>query len=304
MLQEPKNSELLSHQRGDSEYVHQSDSKSKKLLAAACFLTLGFAVIEIIGGYVSNSLALLSDAGHMVTDSASLLFALMASILSQRAASPQYSYGLAKAEVVSALINGLVMFVVVGWIFYEAIQRLTNPQPVHGLGVAVVAVIGLLVNIAVAWTLSKDSKNINTKAALLHVLGDLLGSVAAILAGLIIFFGGPEQADPILSMFVSCLILKSSYSIVKTSLRLLLDGVPDGLSYHEIGATMSNVPGILSVHDLHIWNMTGSEVALSAHVTINNFQNWPEILDLIREALDAKYGITHITVQPEEESKK
>ncbi len=289
-----KNTELLSHKKGDSAYIHKNTSSSKKLLAFASALTLGFAVVEIIGGYLANSLALLSDAGHMVTDSASLLFAFAASVMAQKAASVKYSYGYAKMEVVAALINGIVMFFVVGWIFYEAVERLANPQPVE-------ASIGLLVNILVAWILSHDSKNLNTRAALLHVMGDLLGSIAAILAGLIIYFGGPIQADPILSMFVSCLILNSSYSIIKKSLRLLLDGVPEDISYEEVGTTLEEVPGVKSVHDLHVWNMDGNEIALSAHVTISDFQKWPEILSIARNQLEAKFGITHVTIQPEEE---
>ncbi len=296
-----KNTELLSHKKGDSAYIHKNTSSTKKLLAFASALTLGFAVVEIIGGYLANSLALLSDAGHMVTDSASLLFAFAASVMAQKAASVKYSYGYAKMEVVAALINGIVMFFVVGWIFYEAVERLANPQPVEGGSVFIVASIGLLVNILVAWILSHDSKNLNTRAALLHVMGDLLGSIAAILAGLIIYFGGPIQADPILSMFVSCLILNSSYSIIKKSLRLLLDGVPEDISYEEVGTTLEEVPGVKSVHDLHVWNMDGNEIALSAHVTISDFQKWPEILSIARNQLEAKFGITHVTIQPEEE---
>ena len=290
MSEKSKNNELLSHKKGDSAYVHKNNSSSKKLLAIASALTLGFAVVEVVGGYLANSLALLSDAGHMVTDSASLLFAFAASVMAQKAASVKYSYGYAKMEVF-----------VVGWIFYEAVERLANPQPVEGGSVFIVASIGLLVNVLVAWILSHDSKNLNTRAALLHVIGDLLGSIAAILAGLIIYFGGPIQADPILSMFVSCLILNSSYSIIKKSFRLLLDGVPEDISYEEVGQTLKSVPGIKSVHDLHVWNMDGSEIALSAHVTITEFQKWPEILGIIRNKLEANFGITHVTIQPEEE---
>ncbi|MBS1162681.1 MAG: hypothetical protein H6R03_577, partial [Burkholderiaceae bacterium] len=165
------------HEQGDSVYTHQSRPHGARPLAIAVSLTLGYAVIELAGGLWSGSLALLADAGHMATDSAALLFALAANIIARRPASDRHSFGLARLEVIAAFVNALAMLGVVAWIFYEAIDRLTSPVPVKGLGVFVIAGIGLLINIAVAWALSRDRENVNTRAALIHVMGDLLGSM-------------------------------------------------------------------------------------------------------------------------------
>lgn len=291
--------ELTSHREGDSEYTHQGTSSSKKVLIAAVCLTLGYAVVEVVGGFLSNSLALLSDAGHMVTDSASLFFALLANVLAGRPASGKYSFGFAKLEILAALLNAIAMFAVVVWIVLEAVERFTDPQPVNGSSVFLVATLGLFINIAVAWTLSRDQKSINTRAALLHVMGDLLGSVAAITAGVVIYFGGPFVIDPILSVFVSALILHSSWGVLKTSVHLLLDGVPENIPYQEVGNTLEALPDVYAVHDLHIWNMTANEAALSAHVIVESMAAWPAVLENARDALEKKYGISHVTLQPE-----
>lgn len=291
--------ELTLHHKGDSTYTHQAKGNSKKILLCAVTLTLSYAAVEAAGGFFSNSLALLSDAGHMVTDSASLAFALLASVLAGRPASGKFSFGFAKIEVLAALINAIAMFMVVGWIVFEAVQRFTNPQPVNGLSVLLIAAVGLFINITVAFTLSKDHESLNTRAALLHVLGDLLGSVAAIVAGVVIYFGGPYVVDPILSIFVSLLILNSSYSVLKQSVKLLLDAVPEGISYSEVGASLEGLNRVYAVHDLHIWDMTPSEIALSAHVTLKDMQDWPEVLEEARNMLESRYNISHITLQPE-----
>lgn len=292
--------ELTRHLSGDSEYTHQGTGSSRRVLLVAVALTLGYAVVEVIGGFLSNSLALLSDAGHMVTDSASLFFALLANYLAGRPASGRYSFGFAKLEVLAALLNAIAMFAVVIWIVVEAIERFSNPQPVNGSSVFIVATLGLMVNIAVAWTLSRDQASLNTRAALLHVMGDLLGSIAAITAGIVIYFGGPYLIDPILSIFVSTLILHSSWGVLKTSVHLLLDGVPENIPYQEVGSLLEQIPGVYAVHDLHIWDMTANEAALSAHVMLDHMNEWPAVLDRARDLLETKYGISHITLQPEE----
>ncbi len=290
---------LTSHQLGDGRYDHHGDGNAKKLFMIAVGLTLGFAVVEVIGGLVANSLALLSDAIHMCTDSVSLFMSMMAAMLSRRPANQHYSYGFAKIEILSALLNAILMFGVVAWIFFEAIERFENPRPVHGAGVFVVATLGLIVNIAMAYLLSRDRKNINTKSALVHVIGDLLGSVAAIAAGIIIYFGGPYQVDPILSVFVSLLILRSAAAILYKSVKLLLDAVPDGVDYEQVGIDMEHVKDVCSVHDLHIWDMSADHAALSAHLCIDDLEKWPDVLDTERKLLKKKYHIGHITLQPE-----
>ena len=265
--------QLTRHHEGDSDYTHQGTGSSKKVLIASVCLTLGYAVIEVIGGFLSNSLALLSDAGHMVTDSASLFFALLANVLAGRPASGKYSFGFAKLEVLAALLNALAMFAVVLWIVVEAVERFSSPEPVNGSSVFLVATLGLLINIT---------------------------------AGIVIYFGGPVIVDPILSIFVSALILHSSWGVVKTSVHLLLDGVPDNIPYQEVGSTLEAIPGVYAVHDLHIWDMTANEAALSSHIVLERMDEWPQVLEKAREVLEKKYGISHITLQPEpvEEMKK
>ncbi len=299
MYTERTANELTSHHAGDSLYVHQENGNAKRALTIAVCLTLLFAGVEVVGGIMSNSLALISDAGHMVTDSVSLFFAMIASFMARRPASTQYSFGFAKMEIIAAFMNALMMICVVVWICLEAAERFNSPQPVEGGSVFIVATIGLLVNILVAYVLARDDKNINTKAALMHVMGDLLGSVAAIAAGVIIYFGGPVQADPFLSVFVSLLILKSALSVLRRSFKLLIDAVPEDLNYEEVGNSIKETPNIASVHDLHIWDMSADQVALSAHVLVDDITQWPNSLEEIRERLHTNFKINHVTIQAE-----
>jgi cobalt-zinc-cadmium efflux system protein len=287
------------HERGDSAYTHQSRPHGARPLAIAVGLTISYALIELVGGLWSGSLALLADAGHMATDSAALLFALAANIIARRPVSDRHSFGLARVEVIAAFVNALAMLGVVAWIFYEAINRLNAPVEVKGLGVFAIAGIGLLINIAVAWTLSRDRENINTRAALIHVMGDLLGSIAAIAAGLIIYFGGPLMVDPLLSMFVAALILRSTFGVLRETTFVLLDSVPKGVDYQKVGLSLAQVPGIVSVHDLHVWSMVPGRGAMSAHVQVDDIERWPVILHQARLVLKRDFRIDHITLQPE-----
>ncbi len=287
------------HEHGDGAYTHQSRPHGARPLAIAVGLTLGYAFIEVLGGLWSGSLALLADAGHMATDSAALLFALAANIIARRPVSDRHSFGLARVEVIAAFVNALAMLGVVAWIFYEAVERLRSPVPVKGLGVFAIAGVGLLINVAVAWTLSKDRDNLNTRAAFIHVLGDLLGSVAALAAGLIIHFGGPLVADPLLSMFVAALILRSTFGVLRETTFVLLDSVPRGVDYHKVGRSLAQIPGVLSVHDLHVWSMVPGRSAMSAHVLVDDIERWPVVLHQARHILRRDFNIDHITLQPE-----
>jgi cobalt-zinc-cadmium efflux system protein len=287
------------HERGDSSYTHQSRSTGARPLAIAVGLTLSYALIELIGGLWSGSLALLADAGHMATDSAALLFALAANFIARRPVSDRHSFGLARVEVIAAFVNALAMLAVVAWIFYEAIDRLNAPVPVKGLGVFAIAGVGLLINLLVAWTLSRDRENVNTRAALIHVMGDLLGSIAAIAAGMIIYFGGPLMVDPLLSMFVAALILRSTFGVLRETTFVLLDSVPQGVDYRKVGLSLAEIPGIVSVHDLHVWSMVPGRGALSAHVLVDDIERWPVILHQARLVLKRDFHIDHITLQPE-----
>ncbi len=287
------------HEHGDSTYDHQSRPHGARPLAISVALTLGYALVELIGGLWSGSLALLADAGHMATDAAALLFALAANLIARRPVSDRYSFGLARVEVIAAFVNALAMLAVVGWIFYEAIDRLRAPVPVKGLGVVAIAGVGLLINVAVAWTLSKHRDDVNTRAAFVHVLGDLLGSVAAITAGLIIHFGGPLVTDPLLSMFVAALILRSTIGVLRETTFVLLDSVPRGVDYRKVGLSLAQIPGVVSVHDLHVWSMVPGKSALSAHVLVDDIERWPVVLHQARHILRRDFNIDHITLQPE-----
>ena len=290
---------LHAHKRGDAKHTHSKQVSNQNLLLIALVLTLGFSGVEGAAAYFANSLALISDAGHMVTDAAALGLALLAQIISRRPPSPKHSFGFGRAEALAAFVNSIAMLALVVWIMVEAISRFYEPHKVDGLTVTVVAAVGLLMNIVVAWVLSRDKKSVNTRAALVHVMGDLLGSIAALIAGIVIQLTGWMPIDAILSILVSLLILKSTISILHESYHFLMEGVPLHIDYLQVGTDLKNVPGVLAVHDLHVWEMTPSFPALIGHIEIADIQEWPQIMARINEMLLDKHGIDHVTLQPE-----
>ena len=290
---------LHAHKQGDAKHAHSKEVSNQNLLLIALVLTLGFSGVEGAAAYFANSLALISDAGHMVTDAAALGLALLAQIISRRPPSPKHSFGFGRAEALAAFVNSIAMLALVAWIMVEAISRFYDPHKVDGLTVTIVAAIGLLMNIVVAWVLSRDKKSVNTRAALVHVMGDLLGSIAALIAGIVIQLTGWMPIDAILSILVSLLILKSTISILKESYHFLMEGVPLHIDYLQVGQDLKKVPGVLAVHDLHVWEMTPSFPALIGHIEIERIGEWPEIMARINEMLLNKHGIDHVTLQPE-----
>jgi len=298
-LREPS-THLHAHRAGDAREQHVlADNRSQKILAWSLVLTLGFALLEVGAGVWSNSLALISDAGHMATDSMALGLALIAQIVAKRPPSAKHSFGFGRAEALAAFVNGLVMLAVIGWIGLQAVQRLARPEPVQGGTVMIVGAIGLIVNLLVAWILSHDQTSVNTKAAMVHVMGDLLGSIAALASGAIIYTTGWLQADPLLSVFVTLLILKSTVSVLRESYHFLMEGVPHDIDYLKVGEHLAQVPGVLSVHDLHVWEMTPGQAALIGHVEIRDLQEWPSVLRAIKRMLLERHGIDHVTLQAE-----
>ena len=291
---------LHAHKKGDARHSHSKQVANQNLLLIALVLTLGFSGIEGAAAYFANSLALISDAGHMVTDAAALGLALLAQMISRRPPSAKHSFGFGRAEALAAFVNSIVMLGLVVWIVVEAISRFYDPHKVDGLTVTVVAAIGLLMNIVVAWVLSRDKKSVNTRAALVHVMGDLLGSIAALVAGVVIQLTGWMPIDAILSILVSLLILKSTVSILHESYHFLMEGVPLHIDYLQVGKDLRSVPGVLAVHDLHVWEMTPSFPALIGHIEIADIMEWPAIMSRINEMLIEKHGIDHVTLQPEE----
>jgi len=290
---------LHAHHRGDAKHAHVIEGRKTTVLALALLLTLGFATVEVVFGFISNSLALISDAGHMVTDAASLGLALLAQAMSKRPPSARNSFGYGRAEALAAFINGLAMLAVVAWIVIEAVQRFAAPQAVQGSTVLIVAGVGLAVNLGVAWLLARDQSSINTRAALVHVMGDVLGSIAALAAGAVIATTGWMQADPLLSVLVSLLILRSTVAILRESYHSLMEAVPKSIDYLQVGDDLAAVPGVLSVHDLHVWDMSPGEPALIGHLHIRSMREWPDVLLLVKTMLLEKHGIDHITLQPE-----
>jgi len=290
---------LHEHRDGDASYAHYTVQRSPSTLAWSLALTLGFAVVEVVTGFMSNSLALISDAGHMVTDAAALGLALLAQLIAKRPPSARHSFGFGRAEALAAFVNSLIMLLLVGWIAYEALTRFAQPEQVQGATVFIVAGIGLLLNLALAWLLSRGDSNMNTRAALVNVLGDLLGSVAALVAGAVIYYTGWMQIDPLLSLFVALLILKSTLGVLKESYHFLMGGVPEQIDYLKVGADLEQIEGVVSVHDLHIWDMSPGQPALIGHVEVTNLACWPAILHDIKTMLLEKHGIDHITLQAE-----
>lgn len=288
----------MSEHDHDHDHHHHRPADVGRRLIWALLLTLAFALVEAGAGFWSGSLALLGDAGHMVTDSASLGLAAFAAWLSGHPPTRRHTYGLGRVETLAALFNVLFMVLVVVGISVAAIHRFLEPANVDGEVVTLVAIVGLLINIGVAWLLVHGEQTMNTRGALLHVFGDLLGSLAALVAGAVIVFTGWTPIDPLLSLLICVLVLASSLRLLREILRALLEGVPAHLSVERIGQALAALPGVRSVHDLHVWTLSSKRIALSAHLVVDSFAAWPEVLEAARRVL-LEHGIAHVTLQPE-----
>ncbi|MHB0973164.1 MAG: cation diffusion facilitator family transporter [Thiobacillus sp.] len=280
-------------------HQHMAQGGSNGKLIVALLLTLSFAGVEALAGWWSGSLALMSDAAHMFTDASALGLAAAAAWFARRPPSTRHSYGLVRAEVLAALFNSLLMLVLLGYIVHEAIDRFSAPRAIAGDTVIGVAVIGLGINLLVAWVLSRGEHTLNSRAALLHVLGDALGSVAAISAGIVIVTTGWTPIDPLLSLLVSALILVSALRLLRDVVHVLMEGVPGHVQLDAVGQDLAALDGVLRVHDLHVWTLSSGSIALSAHLEIHDLGDWPDILAAARQRMDARHGIGHVTLQPE-----
>jgi len=280
------------------EHGHAHAGNNGTLLVAL-LLTLSFAGVEALAGWWSGSLALMSDAAHMLTDSSALGLAAAAAWLARRPPSFRHSYGLVRAEVLAALFNSVLMLVLIVFIVREALERIGAPREIAGGTVVGVAVIGLIVNLVVAWILHRGEQTLNSRAALLHVLGDALGSVAAITAGIVIVATGWTPIDPLLSLLVAVLILVSALGLLREVVHVLMEGVPLNVQLDAVGRDLAALDGVLRVHDLHVWTLASGSIALSAHLEIRNLADWPGILAAARQTVDTRHGIRHVTLQPE-----
>ena len=274
-------------------------------LAIALAITFLYFVVEVAGGILTNSLALLSDAGHMLSDIAALGLSLVAFQISKRPATSKRTFGYHRFEIVAALVNGLVLWLIVGVIFHEAYQRFFTPPEVQSLGMLIIATIGLGVNIAAGLILYRSHhESLNVHSAFLHVVGDALGSVGAIIAALVMLSTGWYLADPLISFLIGGLILYTSWGLIKESADILMQSVPRGISLDEVQNSMESVNGVLKVHDLHVWAVTSGVFTLSAHAVINGNNDSHQVLSELEKALSEKFAIRHTTIQLETKSRE
>ena len=258
-------------------------------------------IAEAVGGYLSNSLALLSDAGHMFTDVAALALSLFAVRFASRPATPRKTYGFYRLEILAALANGVTLIVLSLLICVEAYHRLRSPEEVQGWTLIWISLGGLIINLISAWMLSRAHKeSLNVRGAFLHVLGDLLGSVAAIAAGVFIIWRGWRWADPVFSVFISVLIIFNSWRLVADAVNVLLEGAPSHINAAAVEQAIGAVAGVRAVHDLHIWTITSDRHAVTAHVVVNDAGESYRILREVREMLAERFALAHSTIQIED----
>jgi len=283
-------------------HVHGDPGKNMRRVIIALLLTGSFMIVEVIGGVISGSLALLADAGHMLTDTMALGLAAIAFHVSNRPADSRLTYGYRRFQILAAFVNGLSLLLIVGWILFEALQRFFEPQEVMGETMLTVAAIGLLVNIiAFAVLHTGDRENLNIRGAAIHVAGDLLGSVAAIVAAIIIIQTGWTPIDPILSVAVAALIMKSAWTLVKRSAHVLLEGAPEWLDVGEMQQhIVDGVPEVTGIHHVHVWGLTPQDLMLTMHVNLQDCRDDPtKVIPKVKAVLENVYGIGHSTIEIE-----
>lgn len=283
---------------------HHSHARegNKKGLAIAFVITAGIMLLEFFGGLLTNSLALLADSGHMLSDAGSLALSLVAIWFAARAASPKKTYGYYRFEILAALFNGGTLFVIAGMIVYHAYGRFFEPQTVASGSMIIIAFIGLAANLLSAWFLiSKgDVKdNVNLRSAYLHVLGDALGSVGAIIAGIVMYFFDWYVADPIISVVVALLILKGAWGIIKQTIHILMEGTPITIDQQEVKQTLEAIEGVINVHDLHVWTITSGLDSLTCHLLIKDNEDEQRILQQAIQQIEKQFKIMHTTIQIE-----
>lgn len=286
----------------DPTHVHGASESNLKRVMIALVLTGTFMFVEVVGGILSGSLALLADAGHMLTDTMALALAAAAFHVSKRPPGGSLTYGYQRFQILAAFVNGLSLLLIVGWILYEAVERFIYPRDILGETMLVVAAAGLVVNIfSFAVLHTGDQENLNIRGAALHVAGDLLGSVAAIVAAIVIIYTGWTLIDPILSVAVAMLILRSAWSLVKRSAHVLLEGAPDWLDVSDMQErVVANVPGVSGIHHVHVWGLTPQQLMLTMHVTLaDNVPSQSDVVRHVKAFVEQEYGIGHSTVEVE-----
>lgn len=282
----------------DHDHIPTVTKDNERKILISFLIIFSFMVVEGVGGVISGSLALLADAGHMLTDAIALGLAYVAFRLGRKAADGQRTFGYARFEVIAGLVNALTLFGIVGWIIYEAIERFQDPQPVLAGSMFVVALIGLLVNVFVLWYLTRgDTDHVNVKGAVLHVMGDLLGSVGAIVAAIVIWYTGWTPIDPILSVFVSLLILRSAWALLKNTLHILLEGAPANADSSKITEHLrKTVPGIQKVSHIHVWSLTSGRTLATLQIQPMGGMDIRSIVNQVEHELKTRFSIEHSTI--------
>lgn len=285
------------HGAGGHDHGVSAESDQRYLLGALA-LILGFMVVEVVIGVLAGSLALISDAGHMLTDAASIALALVALRLAARPARGAFTYGLKRAEILSAQLNGVTLVVLVVFFVYEGISRLIHPPAVDGKLVAITAAIGIVVNVGATWLLSRANRqSLNIEGAFQHILNDLFAFITTLVAGILVLTVGFRQADVIAALIVAALMAKAAYGLLRVSTRVFLEAAPKGMSPVAIEATMREVAGVTDVHELHVWEVTSGFPALSAHVLVDTSQDCHEKRSHLERLLEDRFGIQHTTLQ-------
>jgi cobalt-zinc-cadmium efflux system protein len=284
---------------GGPGHVHASGEVQARGLRIALALTALFFVVEVVGGFYANSLALLADAGHMLTDVAALGLSLFVAWFSRQPETPRKTYGYLRWEILAAFLNGTTLLLISVWIISEAVLRLRHPQPVASGLMLAVAGASVFTNLASAWVLHGGSRaSLNMRGAYIHVLGDLLGSVGTVVAAILVRYTGWLPADPIASIVMTVLIVRGSWRLVRESVDILLESTPAHISTGAVRSQLTAIPGIESVHDLHVWTVTSGVIAMSAHAIVREPERHQHVLEHIHDAMRL-FGIDHVTIQLE-----
>jgi cobalt-zinc-cadmium efflux system protein len=285
--------------RGGHAHTHPvSAVTDRRWLFGALVVVVAFMVAEVVAGILAHSLALVTDAGHMVTDAAAIAVAIIAARIAQRPAKGAYTYGFARVDALSGQANGITLLLLAVWFVVEGIRRLLHPAGVHGGVVAVVALVGVAVNVLATWLAGRaDRSSLNVRGVMAHLVTDIWAFLATVVAGLVILWTGWTRADAIASLLVAALMAWTGSSLVRAAGRVFLEAAPSGIDPYAVGEQMATVHGVASVHDLHVWQIGGGEGAASAHVLVDPPYDCHEVSARLRELLAATYGIGHVTLQ-------
>lgn len=292
---------MAAHDHASGGHAHDhTKTANVKMLGWALGLTSTYLVAEVIGGFVFNSLALLSDAAHMMTDVAALIIALMAINLGRRAADDRRTFGYRRFEILAAAFNAVLLFAIAIYVFVEAIKRFNNPEPVQSWGMLIVAAIGLAVNL-ISMRLLSAGKDVsfNVKGAYLEVWADMIGSVGVIAGALVIKFTGWSWVDPIVAVAIGLWVLPRTWILLRDTTNVLLEGVPGGLSLGDVRSAIASVPGVAGVHDLHVWSMSNDDTSCTVHVSLTPDANSDRVRKALSTMIEERFDITHITIQTE-----